>query len=160
MYPPNFNRLLAASPPIANEEEPTMLDTVRKLDYFALQAAARPGEGARLLAALKRHGVNLLALVGFPTGRKAQIDLVPEDAAALRAAAKQMKLALGAKKTCFVIQGDDRVGALAETLQTLADAKINVTAIQAITAGMGRYGAIFWVKPRDVARAAKALAAS
>ena len=137
-----------------------MLDTVRKLDYFALQAADRPGEGARLLAALKGHGVNLLALSGFPSARKAQIDLVPEDAAALRAAAKQMKLALGAKKTCFVIQGDDRVGALADTLQTLADAKINVTAIQAVTAGMGRYGAIFWVKPRDVARAAKALAAS
>ena len=137
-----------------------MLDTVRKLDYFAIQAPDRPGEGARLLAALRSHGVNLLALIGFPSGRKAQIDLVPEDAAALRAAAKQMKLALGAKKSCFVIQGDDRVGALADTLQTLADAKINVTAIQAVTAGMGRYGAIFWVKPRDVAKAAKALGAS
>ncbi len=137
-----------------------MLDTVRKLDYFAIQAPDRPGEGARLLAALKSRGVNLLALIGFPSGRKAQIDLVPEDAAALRAAAKQMKLALGTKKSCFVIQGDDRVGALADTLQTLADAKINVTAIQAVTAGMGRYGAIFWVKPRDVAKAAKALGAS
>jgi hypothetical protein len=137
-----------------------MLDTVRRLDYFAIQAPDRPGEGARLLAALKSRGVNLLALVGFPSGRKAQIDLVPEDAAALRAAAKQMKLALGTKKSCFVIQGDDRVGALADTLQTLADAKINVTAIQAVTAGMGRYGAIFWVKPRDVAKAAKALGAS
>ncbi len=137
-----------------------MLDTVRKLDYFAIQAPDRPGEGARLLAALRSHGVNLLALIGFPSGRKVQIDLVPEDAAALRAAAKQMKLALGAKKSCFVIQGDDRVGALADTLQTLADAKINVTAIQAVTAGMGRFGAIFWVKPRDVAKAAKALGAS
>jgi len=137
-----------------------MLDTVRKLDYFAIQAPDRPGEGARLLAALRGHGVNLLALIGFPSGRKSQIDLVPEDAAALRAAAKQMALALGAKKTCFVIQGDDRVGALADTLQTLADAKINVTAIQAVTAGMGRFGAIFWVKPRDVAKATRALGAS
>ena len=67
---------------------------------------------------------------------------------------------LGARKTCFVIQGDDRVGALADTLQKLADAKINVTAIQAVTAGMGRYGAIFWVKPRDAAKAAKTLGAS
>jgi prephenate dehydratase len=119
----------------------------------------RPGEGARLLAALKASGVNLLALSGFPAGRKSQFDLVPEDAAALRAAAKKLKLALGARKHCFVIQGDDRVGALADTLQKLADAKINVTAIQAVTAGMGRYGAIFWVKPRDVARTAKRLGA-
>jgi prephenate dehydratase len=137
-----------------------MLDTIRKLDYFAMQSPDRPGEGARLLAALKGNGINLLAISGFPSGRKSQVDLVPEDAAALKAAAKKMKLALGAKKTCFVIQGDDRVGALAETLQKLADAKINVTAIQAVTAGMGRYGAIFWVKPRDANKAAKVLGAS
>jgi hypothetical protein len=137
-----------------------MLDTVRKLDYFALTVADRPGEGARLVAALKDNGVNLLAFSGFPAGRKAQIDLVPEDSGALRAAAKKLKLALGPRKTCFVIQGDDRVGALADTLQKLADAKINVTAIQAVTAGMGRYGAIFWVKPRDAAKAAKTLGAS
>jgi hypothetical protein len=137
-----------------------MLDSVRKLDYFALTVADRPGEGARLVAALKDNGVNLLAFSGFPAGRKAQIDLVPEDSGALRAAAKKLKLALGPRKTCFVIQGDDRVGALADTLQKLADAKINVTAIQAVTAGMGRYGAIFWVKPRDAAKAAKTLGAS
>lgn len=137
-----------------------MLDTVRRLDYFALSMADRPGEGARLVAALKDNGVNLLAFSGFPAGRKSQVDLVPEDAGALRAAAKKLKLALGAKKTCFVIQGDDRVGALADTLQKLADAKINVTAIQAVTAGMGRYGAIFWVKPRDAAKAAKTLGAT
>ena len=136
-----------------------MLDTVRKLDYFALALPDRPGEGARLVAALKDNGVNLLAFSGFPAGRKAQVDLVPEDAGALRAAAKKLKLALGAKKTCFVLQGDDRVGALADTLQKLAEAKINVTAIQAVTAGMGRYGAIFWVKPRDAAKAAKLLGA-
>jgi hypothetical protein len=137
-----------------------MIDTVRKLDYFALSVADRPGEGARLVAALRDNGVNLLAFSGFPAGRKAQVDLVPEDSGALRAAAKKLKLALGAKKTCFVIQGDDRVGALADTLQKLAGAKINVTAIQAVTAGMGRYGAIFWVKPRDAAKAAKTLGAN
>jgi hypothetical protein len=39
----------------------------------------------------------------------------------------------------------------------LADAKVNVTSLQAISAGGGRYGAILWVKPRDVRKAAKAL---
>jgi hypothetical protein len=70
-----------------------------------------------------------------------------------------MKLALGARKSCFVIQGDDRVGALARTLDRLATAKINVTALDAVTAGKGRYGAIFWVKPKDVARAKRLLGA-
>ena len=39
----------------------------------------------------------------------------------------------------------------------LGDAKINVTANSAIAAGAGRFGAILWVKPRDVKRAAKVL---
>jgi prephenate dehydratase len=137
-----------------------MLDTIRKLDYFVVQVPDKPGEGARILQGLRDEGVNLIAFTGFPSGRKAQVDLVPEDSAALKAAAKKLKLALGARKTCFVIQGDDRVGALTETLQKLADAKINMTAMDAVTAGMGRYGAMFWVKPRDVARSAKLLGAT
>jgi prephenate dehydratase len=137
-----------------------MIDTIRKLDYYALQVADKPGEAARILQRLRDEGVNLIAFTGFPNGRKSQVDLVPEDGAALKAAAKKLKLALGAKKTCFVIQGDDRVGALTETLQLLADAKINMTAMDAVTAGMGRYGAIFWVKPRDVAKTAKLLGAA
>ena len=49
------------------------------------------------------------------------------------------------------------MGAVAETLGRLAAAKINVTAIDAVCAGAGRYGAILWVPQRDVGRAAKAL---
>ena len=45
-------------------------------------------------------------------------------------------------------------------MATLGDAKINVTAVDAVCAGAGRYGAILWVAPRDVTRAAKALGAS
>jgi hypothetical protein len=137
-----------------------MPDTIRKLDYFATQVPDKPGEGARILQALKDGGVNLLAFSGFPSGKKAQIDLVPENAEALKEAAKKIKLKLGAKKTCFVIQGDDRVGALTDTMSRLAEAKINVTASQAVSAGMGRFGAIFWVKPRDVNKAAKLLGAA
>ena len=136
-----------------------MADTIRRLQYFALQVADKPGEGARLLQALRDENVNLVAITGFPVGKKAQVDLVPEDAAALKAAAKKLKLKLGAAKTCFIIQGDDRVGALTDTFARLADAKINLVASQAVTAGMGRYGAIFWVKPRDANKTAKLLAA-
>ncbi|MGH7644329.1 MAG: hypothetical protein ACREMR_01960 [Gemmatimonadales bacterium] len=137
-----------------------MPDTIRKLDYFAAQVSDQPGEGARILQALKNEGVNLLAFSGFPAGKKAQVDFVPENPEALKAAAKKVKLKLGAKKSCFVIQGDDRVGALTDTLVRLGEAKINVTASQAVTAGMGRFGAIFWVKSRDVNKAAKLLGAT
>ena len=53
------------------------------------------------------------------------------------------------------MSGEERVGAVAELHRKLAEAKINVTAIDAVCAGAGRYGAILWVG--DVSKAAKLL---
>ena len=64
-----------------------MPDTVRVVDYFYVMAPQKPGVGAALLGELQQAGVNLLAFSGFPSGRGAQVDFVPEDPAALRAAA-------------------------------------------------------------------------
>jgi len=136
-----------------------MADTIRKADYFAIQVPNRPGAGARILAGLKAEGVNLIAFTGFPNGKTAQVDLVPERTSTLRRAAKKLKLRLGQRKTCFVVRGDDRVGALSNMLQRLAAAKINVTALDAVIAGKGRYGAVFWVKPQNVARTKRLLGA-
>lgn len=70
-----------------------------------------------------------------------------------------MKLKLSRRKSGFLLTGDDRVGAVTGVLDKLAAAKINVTAIDAIATGDGRFGALFWVMPRSVARAAKLLGA-
>ena len=132
---------------------------IRKADYFSMQVSNRVGEGMRLLKGLRDNGVNLLAFTGFPNGRKAQVDFVPENTAAPRRAAKKMKLNLGKRKTVFLMQGDDRVGALAWVLEKLAAARINMTAMDAACAGKGRFGAIFWVKAKNVAKAARAVGA-
>ena len=60
-------------------------------------------------------------------------------------------------KVAFLIQGEDRVGAVAGVLTKLEQAQINVTAMQAIATGEGRYGAILWVKPRNIGKATQAL---
>ena len=137
-----------------------MADTVRVVEYFYLTAPQKPGVGAAVLNELRQSGVNLLAFSGFPAGRGAQLDFIPEDAAAFRAAAKKAKWKLTGPKKAFLISGDDRPGVVGEMLQKLADAKINVTAVDAACAGQGRYGAILWVAGRDVARAARALGAA
>lgn len=137
-----------------------MPDTIRSVDYYYTTIPDKPGEACRVLDSLKAAGVNLLAFTGFPSGRnKAQLDFVPADSSAFLAAAKKAKLKLSRRKSGFLIQGDDRVGAVCENLAKLKAANINVTAIDAVSAGMGRYGAILWVKPRDHKRAAKALGA-
>lgn len=131
------------------------METVRKIEYFVLDAADKPGAAARALNALGR--INLLAFTGFPNKRRAQIDFIPEDVAVFKVMAKKAKLKVRAKKGGFLIQGDDRPGALADLLGKVAAAKINVTACDAVCAGAGRYGAILWVKPKDVNKAAKVL---
>ena len=134
-----------------------MTDTVQRVQYFYTEVPDKPGEGSRILRMLKEEGISLLAFSGFPKGRRAQIDLIPADPVACKAAAKKAKLKLVGPKTGFLIQGDDRVGALADIVAKLADAKINVTAVGAVSAGNDRYGAILWVKPREVNKAAKLL---
>ena len=137
-----------------------MADTVRLVEYFYITTPQKPGVGAAVLNELRQAGVNLLGFSGFPSGRGAQIDFVPEDAAAFRAAAKKAKWKVTGPKKAFLIAGDDRTGAVADFLGRLADAKINVTAVDAACAGSGRYGAILWVAPRDVPRAARTLGAA
>lgn len=134
-----------------------MAQTVHKLDYYYVQTPNTAGQSAWILAALRDAGVSLLAYSGFPNGHRAQQDFVPADPAQFMAAVKKLKLKLSRKKTCFLLEGDDNVGALTSILSKLAESKINVTALDAVTAGEGRFGAIFWVKPRDVAKAAKVL---
>ena len=137
-----------------------MADTIRRVDYFYILTPNRPGEAARALKALKDAGINLLAFSGFPKGRRTQLDFIPADPAALVKAAKRARWKLSAKKIGFLIQGEDQPGAVADILAKLADAKINVTAVDAVCAGANRYGAILWVKPPDLKRAAKALGAT
>ncbi len=133
------------------------MDTIQRVEYFYVQVPDKPGEGARALAALRDAGVNLLAYSGFPAGRRAQLDFVPADAAAFREAAKRAKWKVKGPKRAFLIQGDDRVGACAEILDRMAAAKINVTAMDAVAAGMGRWAAILWVKPAAFKKAAAVL---
>ena len=136
-----------------------MADTVRVVEYFYVTAPQKPGVGAAMLKELRQAGVNLLAFSGFPNGSKGQLDLIPQDSAALRRAARKLGLDLSVRKTGFLVQGTDRVGAMTKLLDILAAAKINITAMDAVTAGAGRYGAIFWVKPKSVAKAARLLRA-
>jgi len=130
-----------------------------KLECYSVIVPNKPGAGAHLLSALKEAGVNFVGIWGYPVGKtRASIDLVPEDPALLKKAAKQLKIALGKKYTAFHITGEDHPGAVAEVVAKLADRQINVHAVQAVCAGSGRFGALIQVEQAAVAKAAKILA--
>ena len=134
-----------------------MAKTLHKVGYFSAETPHTAGQGLRVLAALRNAGVNLLAYSGFPDGRKAQLVFVPANPAQFKAVARKIKLKISPKKIAFLLQGDDKVGALNDTLSKLAAARINLTALTGVAAGAGRFGAIFWVKPKSVAKTTKLL---
>jgi hypothetical protein len=136
-----------------------MADQIRRVDYFYVEVPDQPGEGVRVLVALKEAGVNLLSFTAFPTGSgKTQLDLVPQDAEALQKAAKNAGLQLSARKQAFFVQGQDRAGAAGDVLRKLSSAGVNVRAANG-AAAPGGFGLILWVAPNEYEKAAKALGA-
>jgi len=128
-----------------------MADRIRKGQYFKVMVPNRPGASAKVFVALAQARVNLLAFSGFPRGGgKAQLDFVPENVAVFKKALRKAGVSVG----------KDRPGAGWDVGGKLSQARINITAMHAVVAAGKRYGAILWVKPRDVARTAKALKGS
>jgi len=120
----------------------------------------RAGQAEAVLSAVKEAGINMHAFSGFPgKAGKSQLDFVSDDTAAIRRLAKKSSWRLSKTGKAFLVQGSDEVGAVHKIFKKLADEKINVTAADAVAAGLGRYGMILWVKAKVYNRAARILKA-
>ena len=129
-----------------------------KLELYSVVVANKPGKGARLLEKFKDAGVNFVGIWGYPVGKsKSRIDLVVEDSALLKKAAKQLNIDLGKKQAVFHITGEDHAGAVAGLLEKLAAEEVNVYAVQALCAGNGRFGTLIQVDEGEAKKAKKAL---
>ncbi len=132
--------------------------TIRRVDYYYIEVPDKPGEAFRVLTGFKDAGVNLHAFCAFPIGSgKSQIDLVPENPTAFQQAAARLGLSLNGPKRAFLIEGEERIGAVADVFEKLTTLGINVVGSQAVAAGSGRWGMILWVNPADYDRTGKAL---
>ena len=135
-----------------------MPDRVQEVRYWYMEVPNRAGAGERILGQLREGGVDLLVFSGFPIrGGKAQLDFVPRDLAAFRRVVRKNGWRVSAMKRAFLVTGTDQLGAVHRHIRKLADAKINITAVDAVAAGKGRYAVILWVKPSFYGRAARVL---
>lgn len=134
-----------------------MADLIRTAHYFKVTIPDKSGTLSHTLRLFHDAGINLLAVHAFPRNRRTQVDVVPEDPTAFKDIVKPLKLKIQGPRVCFLMDGDDRPGALLDLTDKLASAKINLTALTATTAGQEHFGAILWVKTRDVKKAAKVL---
>ena len=137
-----------------------MADLVKKITYCYIKVPNRAGHGEQILGQLRENGVGLLVYSGFPIGGgKAQLDFVPQNIIAFRKVARKNGWRLSKAKKGFLVTGGDQLGAVHKHVRKLADAKISITAADAVAAGKGRYGMILWVNPNQYNRAARVLGA-
>jgi hypothetical protein len=137
-----------------------MADRVRKVNYCYAKVSNRAGQGLKILDEINEAGIEMVAFSGFPVGRgKAQLDFVTWDMPELRRLAKKNGWRLSKTKKGFLVQGQDKEGAVQRHIKKLTENKINITAADAVTAGKGRYGMLLWVKPKDYRRAIRTLKA-
>jgi hypothetical protein len=135
-----------------------MADRIRRADYFHFEIDDRPGQGAAALKQLADAGVSLVVFTAFPVaGGKTQVSVVPEKPDAFVTAASKAGLRHSGPRACFLVQGDNRVGAVRDLLKRLADANVNCTASNGIAATATHYGLVLFVKPEDVVAASRAL---
>ena len=137
-----------------------MADAVRKVEYFSITVPNAPAKAFGVLSTLVSAGVDLLACIGVPRGRSAEIDVVPADTRRFKAVVRKARLTFTPEKSGFMIQGRDRTGALTDHLKKLAENGINVTGIDALSAGEGRWGAIIWVDDASLRKARRVLGAT
>jgi len=122
---------------------------IERASYFIIATEDKPGQLARFSAQMSKDEINLAGVWSFGTGRgNAEIIAIPRDPHAFRKVAREAgwKFKDG---SCFHLIGEDRPGALAETLDLIAKEGINLYAVDAMGFDSA-YSAYVWCDERDL----------
>jgi len=127
-----------------------MSTNVKEVEYYYALVADKPGEARKLLEFLSEIKVDLLAFTAFPAGEgQSQLDFFPAEPEHLKKASADANIPLVGPKKAFLIQGEDRIGALYDFHLKLSNASINIHACNGAVDGTGRFGYVIWVNPDD-----------
>lgn len=131
---------------------------VKRITIHCVEIEDKPGSLQELLDKAASANVDFLGFVAFSAGGgRGHVCLSAKDPQALKACAQEA----GIKATAaagFIVSGDDKVGAAAESLKGLAEAGINGVAGAAMVCD-GQYQMLIVVDAADGDAAEKALGA-
>ena len=128
----------------------------KQMTNFAFSLPHRPGSLAEFVDRLRTEGLNLMGLWGYSSGEdEPRFSCVPEDVPRFAALMESMGIEAEAGHA-FYLNGEDRPGALVETLQRIADTGISLDAIEAVAAG-DKFGCFIWAGQDDWDRLEKLL---
>lgn len=129
-----------------------------RVSFLKTEIEDKPGALLGLMKDLKAKNVGVAGLWGHGAGGgKATLYAIGKNRKKLKAVLKASGLS-AEEGTGFFLKGTDKTGAMVKPLKALAEAGINIGALDGIAVG-GRYGSFIWVDPSDVDKAAKALGA-
>ena len=135
--------------------------TVRDVEYFYTRVANEPDKAYELLAQLAAEEVNLLAFSAVPFGGDhIELTLFPDRSDTFMQAVAKLGWTLSAPQHAVLVQGDDRMGALADIHRCLSEAGVRIYASTGVTDGTGHYGYVIYFREDDHLRATRALATS
>lgn len=128
--------------------------SVRQVTAVVIQVEDRVGMLHEVLCVLRDAGVGMLA-ISSQRRQGTALMAIPEDVNAVRGVAARHGVALQSRSV-FLIEGDDRVGALCDITKAISDAGINIEDVAALSASH-RYAAVLTFADADLEAAAKAL---
>lgn len=132
--------------------------SITRVNYFNTTVRDQPGEAYRTLQLLADVGINLLAFTATPVGpTSTQLAIFPEDSQALVDMASKSQLHLDGPHPGLLVQGDDKLGALAQIHESLYAANVNVYASSGVADGRGGFGYVVYVRPEQFELACSAL---
>lgn len=120
---------------------------------FVIELDNRPGEVARVAAALGERGVNITGVAGVAIGERGAIGIAVDDEAAARSALDGA--GFGFREVGLVSASlRHEPGALADAARRLADAGVNVELVMTTAFGSGAADVTFGVDGAEAARTA------
>jgi hypothetical protein len=134
--------------------------SVRNVEYFYVRVHDAREKAYEILARLVSEQVNLLAFSAVPYGPDhVELTVFPEQPENFVHAAQNLGWTVTGPQHACLVQGDDRLGTLAEIHQVLLNAGVNIYASSGVTDGSGHFGYVIYFKEEDHLRAATALGA-
>jgi len=122
---------------------------IDRATYFAIDAEDKPGQLARFSKRMSEDEINLAGVWSFGTGRgNAEIVAIPRNPHAFKKVARDAGWRFR-EGSCFYLTGEDRPGALADTLDLIAKEGINLYAVDAM-GFESSYSAYVWCDEEDV----------
>jgi hypothetical protein len=134
---------------------------VRSVEYFYLRVQDSGDTAYEILEKLALEDVNILAFSAIPFGPDhVELTIFPDAADAFTKLAKQLGWAVTGPQHALLVQGDDRLGALADILRMLMQAGVEIYASSGVTDGHGRFGYVIYFQESDHENAKRALQAA